>query len=169
MEQDNVLVVSVRDERSAAEVRRVLEELAGQGRLELHAAAIAHRGADGTVQLSDEAGPELSWPERHGRLTAVLTVLVAPIDTLLLGNTLTAAVGAATPTPAELDLQQLARSIPPEHTAVVADVTESDPVLLDRRTAELGASLTRRPFAALLAEPDEPDEPADRDASGSID
>ncbi len=91
--------------------------------------------------------------ERHPRLATLLTVLAGPLDTLLLGNSLVALVGAVSePTPDEVALEQLARAIPAGATAVIADVVERDPEVVDREMARLGARVARRPQAEVEAE-----------------
>jgi hypothetical protein len=96
-----------------------------------------------------------TFVERHPRLATLLTVLAGPLDTLLLGNSLVALTGAlAEPSPDEVALEHLARAVPPGRTAVVAEVAESDPGLVDEALAGLSVRIVRRPLGEVEAELD---------------
>jgi hypothetical protein len=58
----------------------------------------------------------------------------------------------AEPSPDEVALEHVARAVPPGRTAVVAEVAESDPGLVDAALAGLSAWLVRRPRADVEAE-----------------
>lgn len=122
----------------------------------LRSAAIVRRAADGAVTIGEHAGDvdtAGTLVERHPRLAGLLTALLAPVDTLLLGNSLVALTGAlAEPSPDERVLLQLARAIPPGGTAVIADVVESEPRALDDRLAGHSVTVTRRPLADVEAD-----------------
>ena len=76
-----------------------------------------------------------------------------PLDTLLFGNSFIALTGAlAEPSPDEVALEHLARAVPPGRTAVVAEVAESDPGLVDEALAGVSAWIVRRPLADVEAE-----------------
>jgi hypothetical protein len=82
-------------------------------------------------------------------------LLAGPLDTLLLGNSLVALTGAlAEPSPDEVALEHLARAVPPGRTAVVAEVAESDPGLVDEALAGLSVRIVRRPLGEVEAELD---------------
>ena len=153
--QENVLVVTLDDPGSPTDP--VLDALTEPDNgFTLRSAAVVHRDADGAVTLGEHAGDidtEGTLVERHPRLSGLLTALLAPIDTLLLGNSLVALTGAlAEPSMDERALLQLARAIPPGGTAVIADVVESDPQVLDDRLAACAVTVTRRPLAEVEAE-----------------
>ena len=152
-----MLVVALDDPDSA--VDPVLDAVTEPGDgFTLRSAAIVRRDADGAVTIGEHAGDldtEGTLVERHPRLAGLLTALLAPIDTLLLGNSLVALTGAlAEPSPDERVLLQLARAIPPGGTAVIADVVESDQQTLDDRLAELAVTVARHPLADVEAELD---------------
>ncbi|WP_433504944.1 hypothetical protein ACQP04_36315 [Pseudonocardia halophobica] len=146
---ENVVVVTGAEPR---EVLDVLGALDGAGSLELRAAAIVHRDADGALSLDHETGDAVSFTERHPRLGAVVTLLLGPIDTLLFGNQLVSLYGAAEQSPEELAIGHLARTVPAGGTAVIADVDEPDPGLLDAKLP--GATLARRPYEDVEREID---------------
>jgi uncharacterized membrane protein len=152
---ENVLVVALDDPASPTDP--VLEALTEpDDGFTLRSAAIVHRGADGAVTIGEHAGDldtAGTLAERHPRLAGLLTALLAPIDTLLLGNSLVALTGAlAEPSPDERVLLQLARAIPPGGAAVIADVVEADPQALDHRLAAHAVTVTRRPLADVEAD-----------------
>lgn len=153
--QENVLVVTLDDPHEA--IDPVLDAVTEPGDgFTLRSAAIVRRAADGAVTIGEHAGDldtTGTLAERHPRLAGLLTALLAPVDTLLLGNSLVALTGAlAEPSPDERVLLQLARAIPPSGTAVIADVVEAAPQALDHRLAGHAVTLTRRPLADVEAD-----------------
>lgn len=144
---ENVVVVTGSDPGKVLDTLRTLDEA---GSLELRAAAIVHRDADGRLTLDHEAGDSVSFADRHPRLGALLTVLLGPIDTLLFGNQLVSLFGTVEQSPEELAVGHLARAVPADSSAVVADIDESDPDLLTAKLA--GASVARRPYADVERE-----------------
>ena len=153
--QENVLVVTLDDPGSPTDPVLVALTEPGDG-FTLRSAAIVRRNQDGAVTIGEHVGDldtEGALAERHPRMAGLLTALLAPVDTLLLGNSLVALTGAlAEPSPAERVLLRLARAIPAGSTAVIADVVESDPEALDHRLAQHAVTVTRHPLAAVEAD-----------------
>ena len=152
--QENVLVVAL---DAGSPTDPVLDALtAPADGFTLRSAAIVRRAAGGAVTIGEHAGDldtAGTLAERHPRLAGLLTALLAPVDTLLLGNSLVALTGAlAEPSPDERVLLRLARAIPPGGTAVIADVVESDPQALDRRLAAHAVTVTRHMLADVEAD-----------------
>lgn len=150
-----MLVVALDDAHEA--IDPVLDAVTEPGDgFTLRSAAIVRRAADGAVTIGEHAGDlgtTGTLAERHPRLAGLLTALLAPVDTLLLGNSLVALTGAlAEPSPDERVLLQLARAIPPGGTAVIADVVEAAPQALDHRLAGHAVTVTRRPLADVEAD-----------------
>jgi uncharacterized membrane protein len=86
-------------------------------------------------------------------LAVLLAVLAGPLDALLFGNSLVALAGAvAEPGRDELAPEHLGRSIPPGRTALVAQVAERDPDIVDGELADLGGRVARRSLAEVEAE-----------------
>ncbi len=146
---ENVVVITGSDPH---EVLDTLTALDGAGELELRAAAIVARDADGKLSLDHETGDAISFSERHPRLGAVVTLLLGPLDTLLFGNQLVSLFGASEQTPEELAIGHLAQAVPAGGQAVIADVEESDLGLLGARLAD--ATIARRPYADVEREID---------------
>jgi hypothetical protein len=88
--QENVLVVALDDPSSP--IDPVLDAVTEPGDgFTLRSAAIVSRAADGAVTIGEHAGDldtAGTLAERHPRLAGLLTALLAPVDTLLLGNSL---------------------------------------------------------------------------------
>ena len=143
---ENVVVVTGVDPREALEV---LEQLGSAGSLEVRAAAVVHRAADGTLTLDHEAGDAVSYADRHPRLGALITLLLSPIDALLFGNQLVSLYGATERSAEELAVGHIAQAVPAGGSALVADVDEQDPAVLD---AAVGGTVTRRAYADVERE-----------------
>jgi uncharacterized membrane protein len=157
LSEENVLVITL-NEAAAPQALETLSRLTSAEEFELRAAAVVHRSGDGRIRIEDQVGDvgtRGTPAERHPRLATLLTILAGPLDTLLLGNSLVALAGAvAEPTPDQLALEQLACAIPLGGTAVIADVMEGDPAVVNHELAHLGAKVTRRPLAEVHAEID---------------
>lgn len=152
---ETVLVIGLDDRTRARTAFATLTRLADDGAVVLHAAALVHRDDDGRLTVDDRVGEvetASTLIESHPRFAGLLTALVAPIDALLLGNSLVALTGAiAEPTPDQRVLAALAGSVPNGAAAVIADVTESDPAAVDGPLAGLGATVTRRPRSEITS------------------
>src|SRR3954452_19982196 len=144
---ENVVVVTGAEPGGVLDALQALDEA---GALELRAAAIVRRDADGHLSLDHETGDAVAFADRHPRLGAVITLLLGPLDTLLFGNQLVSLFGATERTAEELAVGQVAQAVPAGSEAVIADVDEPDPGLLDAKLA--GATVTRRPYAEVEQE-----------------
>lgn len=140
---ENVVVVTGSDPAAALKALRRLDTV------ELRAAAIVHRAADGRLTLDHEAGDALTFAERHPRLGALVTLLVSPIDTLFFGNQLVSLYGATERSEEDLALRYLAQAVPAGTSGVIAEVVEDDPAVLD---AAVPGRISRRPFSEVQAE-----------------
>ncbi|WP_344427766.1 hypothetical protein [Pseudonocardia ailaonensis] len=140
---ENVVVVTGVDPKQA------LEALQGLELVEVRAAAVVHRAADGTLTLDHETGDAVSFADRHPRLGALITLLLSPVDTLLFGNQLVSLFGATEQTAEELAVGHLAQAVPAGSSALIADVVEPDEELLNQA---VGGRITRRPYADVERE-----------------
>jgi hypothetical protein len=153
---ENVVVITGSDPQKVLDTLRALDDA---GTLEVRAAAIVHRDADGRLTLDHETGDAVSFTDRHPRLGALITLLLGPVDTLLFGNQLVSLFGATEQSAEELAVGHLAQAVLAGATAVIADVDEPDPALLDATLD--GATIARRTYADVERELD-----ASRDPSG---
>jgi hypothetical protein len=140
---ENVLVVTGSDPSEA------LSALRASAAIELRAAAIVHRAADGSLSLDEQTGDALTFADKHPRLGALVTLLLGPIDTLLFGNQLVALYGATEQSEEELALQHIAQAVPAGGSAVIAEVVEEDEALLD---AAVPGTIARKPLAQVERE-----------------
>ncbi|WP_181781389.1 hypothetical protein [Pseudonocardia pini] len=140
---ENVVVITATDLDAA------LRSLEGLDGVELRAAAIVSRDADGALSLDHEAGDALTFAEKHPRLGALVTLLLGPIDTLLFGNQLVALYGATEQSPEDLALRHIAQAVPAGSSALIAEVDEADPAVLD---AAVPGTISRRPLSVVEAE-----------------
>jgi Protein of unknown function (DUF1269) len=168
--QENVVVVVLDGPETPTDP--VLDALTEPGGgFAFRSAAVVRRDTEGAVTIGEHAGDidtEGTLAERHPRIAGLLTALLAPVDTLLLGNSLVALTGAlAEPSPDERVLLQLARAIPAGGTAVIADVVETDPQALDQRLAGHAATVTRHPLADVEADLADPPPSANRARRGA--
>jgi hypothetical protein len=146
---ENVVVITGSDPRKVLDT---LSALDAAGEVELRAAAIVARDADGKLSLDHETGDAVTFVDRHPRLGALITLLLGPLDTLLFGNQLVALFGTTQQTAEELAVGHLAQAVPAGATAVIADVDEPDPAVLG--TALDGATIARRTYADVEREID---------------
>ena len=140
------------DETRAFEGRNALGALHDRGELSLFAAAVLVKKDDGTVSVRGDARP--------APLGIGLTALIGGLVGLLAGPAVAAfgAVAGAV-SGSFLDLLQLGRRgefleevsgrLAPGKSAVIAEVAEDDPSVLDRRIAELGGVVLREPRPEL--------------------
>jgi hypothetical protein len=150
---ENVVVITGSDPQKTVDTLRALDDA---GKLELRAAAIVHRDADGRLSLDHETGDAVSFTDRHPRLGAVITLLLGPLDTLLFGNQLVSLFGASEQTAEELAVGHLAQAIPAGTTAVITDVDEPDTAVLDKAldTTLGNVTIARRTYADVERELD---------------
>lgn len=153
---ENVVVITGSDPQKTLDTLHALDD---GGKLELRAAAIVHRDDDGKLSLDHETGDAVSFTDRHPRLGAVVTLLLGPLDTLLFGNQLVSLFGASEQTAEELAVGHLAQAIPAGTTAVITDVDEPDPAVLDDALGEV--TIARRTYADVERELDAARDAAD--------
>lgn len=124
MGAETVLMITLNHAECAPEAMGALAGLAADGAVELRAAAVIHRLADGRISIGDAVGDvdtAGTFAERYPRLATLLLALAGPLDTVLFGNSLMVLTGAlAELSSDEVALQHLARALPPGRTAVVA-------------------------------------------------
>jgi uncharacterized membrane protein len=162
---DNVVAVRFPEESKAYQALSVLKQLDGEGRLDLRAAAVVKRTADGALRIPDHADNiGLTGTVAGGFIGMFIGILAGPLG-MLLGWGGGALIGGALDMDrmekAEDTLSIFARSIPPGSTAVVASVSEPAVEVIDKAMAELGGEVTRRPLPEVLAEVEAAEDAAD--------
>jgi len=152
----NVIAVSFDPDTNAYAALTALKELDAQQRLSLEAAAVVVRGEDGKIDVKDQVGTEEFAGTAGGGLIGVLVgILGGPLG-VLLGGSYGLLVGSLVDLgeveQSESVLSQISASVKPGHTALLAEVTEQSPEVVDSAVAELGGTVLRRPVAEVEAE-----------------
>src|SRR5918997_6774580 len=164
MAEENVIVVSFEEEAKAYQAASVLRQADADGRIDMHAAAIVQRTEDGTLRVKEgESGtsPAATWTATAlgaatgGIIGLTLGVLGGPLG-VLLGGTYGMLLGSLVDLSAEEEeesvLAAMARAIQPGTTALIAEVTEPTPEVVDGEMERLWGVVLRRPVAEVEAE-----------------
>jgi uncharacterized membrane protein len=134
----------------------MLKELDSQDQIAVDEAVVVERAADASLTVKDRAGSVQLAGTAEGGLTGLLVgVLGGPIGMLIGGPT-----GMMIGSLFDLDeadrvqstLGEIAKSIQPERTAVLAVVTEPSAEVIDAAMASFGGTVTRRSVADVEAE-----------------
>jgi uncharacterized membrane protein len=152
----NVISVSFDPDSNAYAALTALKELDSQDRLNVEAAAVVVRGDDGQIEVKDRVGSDdFAGTASGGLLGLLIGILGGPLG-VLIGGTYGLMVGSLV----DLDeaeetdsvLSQISASVRPGHTALLAQVTEQSPEVVDTAMAGLGGSVVRRPVYDVEAE-----------------
>ena len=153
---DNVIAVSFHEESSAYEAMTALKELDAQRQVNVQAAAVVARSENGQITEKDEVGDDfLNWTAGGGLLGLVIGIIGGPLGVLIGGVT-----GVLVGSLFDLDdadetesvLGDISRSVRPGHTALLAQVTEQSPEVIDVAMERLGGAVLRRPVHDVEAE-----------------
>jgi uncharacterized membrane protein len=152
----NVISVSFEPDSNAYAALTALKELDKQTQLDLDVAAVVARGEDGDIVVKDRVeSPEFAGAVSGGLLGLVIGILGGPLG-VLIGGTYGLVVGSLVDLH-ELEetdsvLSQISASVRPGHTALLAQVTEQSPEVVDSAMARLGGTVLRRPVEDVEAE-----------------
>jgi len=152
----NVIAVSFDPDTNAYAALTALKELDAQQRLSLQSAAVVVRGADGQIDIKDQVGnDEFAGTAGGGLLGVLVGILGGPLGVLLGGSyglMVGSLVDLGEAEQSESVLSQISASVKPGHTALLAEVNEQSPEVVDTAVAELGGTVLRRPVAEVEAE-----------------
>ena len=153
---DNVVVVRFTEPSKAYQALNVLKECAAEGRIDLDDAAIVERTSEGTLRIPESTDNVGLVGTASGSLIGMLLgVIGGPVGVLLGWSTGALMGGAFDLDRAETSdeaLRALGQALPPESTAVVANVSESAVAVIDGEMMKLGGEVTRRPVAEVMDE-----------------
>src|SRR5918995_480231 len=164
MADENVVLVRFEEESTAYQAASVLKEASAEGRIALHAVAVAQRMEDGTLRVKEgdaDDFPVGTWTggvvggTTGGIIGLTLGTLGGPLG-LLLGGAGGALLGSLldldTAEEAESVLATMARAIEPGKTALIAHVTEPAVEVIDTEMERLRGEVVRRPVYEVEAE-----------------
>jgi uncharacterized membrane protein len=153
---ENVLAVNFGDDAEAYKALTQLEELEEQGQLGLAGAAVVVRREDGHVDIKDEVGDTSYEGTAAGGITGLLIgILGGPLGVLIGGATgllIGSLFDMDDSDETESALSDISRSVRPDRAAVLAQVDEQSPEVVDAAMAQLGGSVLRRPLDQVEAE-----------------
>jgi uncharacterized membrane protein len=152
----NVISASFDPDNNAYAALTALKELDSQGRLRLEAAAVVVRDADGQLLVKEQVGSnEFQGTVGGGLLGLLIGVIGGPLG-VLIGGTYGLLVGSLLDLDevehSESVLGELSASVTPGRTALLVQVTEQSPEVVDSALARLGGTVLRRPVADVEAE-----------------
>lgn len=152
----DVVIVSFKELGQAREGMAELQRLEDEDAITLRTAAIVVRGADGRFSIpEDDARVGFAGTATGGAIGALLGALTGPVGMLLWGATGALVGSFADAEEAELSdevLVSVTRSVLPGTTALVADIDEPAPSLVDAVMEKVGGTVTRRLRADVEAE-----------------
>jgi uncharacterized membrane protein len=172
---ENVVVVTFGEDpekdTNAYQALTDLNQLGLQGQIKIAGAAVVTRDRDGRVVVKSEVGEDPYVGTASGGLIGLLVgILGGPLG-MLLGGSYGALVGSLfdldEAETTESVLAELSKQVQPTRMAVVAQVTEQSPEVIDTAMARLGGEVIRRPVIEIereLAAAQEAERKAQREA-----
>lgn len=149
---DNVLVITFGEEpendKNAYQALTDLKQLDSQGQIKIAGGAVVTRDLDGRVDVKSEVGNDpYTGTAAGGVIGLLLGIIGGPLGVLLGGAT-----GVMVGSLFDLDdvettesvLGDISKQVHPTRTAVLAQVTEQSPEVIDTAMARLGGEVMRR-------------------------
>ena len=176
---DNVLVVTFGadpdNDTNAYQALTELAQLDSQHQIEIVGAAVITRDADGRVDVKSEVGNDFYMGTASGgTIGLLLGILGGPLG-VLLGGTYGALAGSLfdidDASTTESVLGEISKQVQPTRTAVLAQVTEQSPQVIDTAMTRLGGEVTRAPVFEVeqeIAAAQDAQRQAEREASKEL-
>jgi uncharacterized membrane protein len=150
---DNVLVVSFgedpQDDTNAYQALTDLKQLDAQGQIEIAGAAVVTRDPDDRVDVKTEVANAPYVGTTSGGLVGLLIGIIGGPLGVLLGGTYGMLVGSLFDIDdvetTESVLREVSNQVHATRTAILAQVTEQSPEVIDTAMARLGGHVMRRP------------------------
>ena len=157
---DNVLAVTFGDDpdndKNAYQALTDLKQLDSQGQIKIHAASVITRDLDGRVEEKSVVGDNPYEGTATGGLLGLLIGIIGGPLGMLLGGSYGLLVGSLFDIDdvdtTESVLGDISKQVHPSRTAVLAEVTEQSPEVIDSAMARLGGAVLRRPVADVEEE-----------------
>jgi uncharacterized membrane protein len=157
---DNVVVVTFGDDpandQNAYQALTDLKQLDSQGQIKIAGAGVVTRDLYGRVDIKSEVG-DTPWEgtASGGLIGLLLGIIGGPLG-VLLGGTTGVLVGSLfdidDAETTESVLAEISKQVRPTRTAVLAQVTEQSPDVVDTAMARLGGAVLRRPVVEVEEE-----------------
>ncbi len=157
---DNVLVVTFgedpENDKNAYQALTDLKQLDSQGQIKIAGAAVVTRDINGHVEEKSEVGDDPYIGTASGGVIGLLVgILGGPLGVLIGGAT-----GLLVGSLFDIDdvettesaLSQISKQVHPTRTAVLAQVTEQSPEVIDTAMARLGGEVMRQPLVDVERE-----------------
>jgi uncharacterized membrane protein len=157
---DNVLVVTFgedpENDKNAYQALTDIKQLDSQGQIKIAGAAVVTRDPDGRVDTKSELGEEPYAGIASGGVIGLLIGIIGGPLGMLLGGAYGALVGSLFDIEevetTESVLGEISKQVQPERTALLAQVIEQSPEVIDTAMAKLGGEVMRRPVADVEEE-----------------
>jgi uncharacterized membrane protein len=151
---DNVLVVTFgedpQNDKNAYQALTDLEQLDSQGQIKVTSGAVITRDLSGRVEIKSQVGDDPWEGTAAGGVVGLLIGIIGGPLGVLLGGATGLMVGSLF----DLDdaettdsmLGEISHQVHPSRTAVLVQVTEQSPEVIDTAMAQLGGEVLRRPI-----------------------
>ena len=157
---DNVLVVTFgedpQNDKNAYQALTDLKQLDSQNQIKIEGAAVVTRDGDGRVDAKSEVGEDPYVGTASGGMIGLLIGIIGGPLGVLLGGATGVLVGSLFDIDevetTESVLSEISKQIQPTRTAVVAEVNEQSPEVIDAAMARLGGEVLRRPVVDVEEE-----------------
>jgi uncharacterized membrane protein len=154
--RENVVVVNFPEESKAYEALTSVRELDSQGQVEMRAAAVVARDANGGVVVKDQIGDDgLEGTATGGILGLLIGILGGPLG-ILIGGATGLLIGSLfdleDSEESESVLGEISTSIHAGRTALLAEVQEQSHEVLDAAMSRLDGEVLRRSVTDVEAE-----------------
>jgi uncharacterized membrane protein len=153
---ENVIVVGFADDEKAYEALTALGQLGTQGQVKVEEAAVVVRSDDGRVIVKDQIGDDSLVGTASGGLVGLLIgVLGGPLGVLIGGATGLLAgslYDLADADDTDSVLTDVSKTVRVGRTALLAQVDEQSPEVVDQAMANLSGTVVRRSVADVEAE-----------------
>ncbi|SMF78893.1 DUF1269 domain-containing protein [Streptomyces sp. Amel2xC10] len=152
----NVVVIRFDDGDRTYRALSQLKKADADGLIDVHAAVIVERKADGSLDVVDGTDHQIGEGITQGSLIGLLVGILGGPFGLLLGWGAGALIGGAIDADkaSETDavIGAFTKSVPPGRNALITDVTETRESVIDTDAAADGGTVTRRPAHEVLDE-----------------
>jgi len=152
----NVVAVTFDDDANAYEALTTRKELESQHQIGIRGAAVVSRDETGSVLDKDEVGDEsLAGTATGGIVGLLIGILGGPFGILIGGATgllIGSLFDGSDADETESVLAEISKSIRVGHNALLAEVSEQSPEVIDAAMTRLGGTVLRRPSGDVEAE-----------------